>query len=91
MDYTDEWEEDGVEFDYEVEDEDLLPVIVDLIFNAYFGDDKLVMKDKEFEKLLKQKLSTLIEENDMIGMLADNYEDELKEVFYNEAMESYCN
>ena len=89
LDYTDEWEEDGVEFDYEVEDEDLLPVIVDLIFDAYFGDDKLVMKDKEFEKLLKQKLSTLIEENDLIGVIAEQYESTLKEIFEKEAMEFY--
>jgi hypothetical protein len=89
--HSDDWEEDGIDFDYEVKDKDLLSVIVDLMFDAYFSDDKLAMKDKEFEKSLKQKLSTLIEENDMIGMLADNYEDELKEAFYNEAMESYCN
>lgn len=87
--YSDEWEEDGVEFDYEVEDKDLLPVIVDLLFDDYFGDDKVVKSNKEFENSVKENLKNLIEEQDMIGVLADNYEDTLKEVFQEEALEFY--
>ena len=87
--YSDEWEEDGVEFDYEVEDKDLLPVLADLIYDAYFGDCKSLSLDEDFKDNMKKKLLLLIEENDMISFLAENYEDALKEVFYEQAMEWY--
>lgn len=88
-DFSDEWEEDGVDFDYEVEDKDLLPVLVDLLVDDYFVDDNGVMHNEELKKSVKAKLATLIEENDLIGTLAENYEDTLKEIFQDEAMEYY--
>jgi hypothetical protein len=87
--YSDEYEQDGVEFDYEVENEQLLPVLVELMFEEYFGEDSVVCADEELAKGVKEKLSKLIDEQDMVGMLADSYEDALKEIFYDEAMDYY--
>lgn len=88
-DYSDEWEEDGVEFDYEVEDKDLLPVIVNLLVDDYFSDDNDVMHNEDLRKSVKENLKKLIDEQDMVSILADNYEDTLKEIFREEAMEFY--
>lgn len=88
-DFSDEWEEDGVEFDYEVENKDLLPAIVDLLVDDYFMDDNGVMHNEELRKAVKEKLSKLIEENDLVEQLADQYEDTLKEIFQDEALEFY--
>ena len=81
--YSDEWEQDGIEFDYTVEDKDLLPEIVDLVFDDYFGG---VDGDKN---AIKEKLKKLIDEQDFLEQLVDSYEDTLKEIFKDEAMESY--
>lgn len=89
LDYTDEWEEDGIEFDYEVEDNDLFPEIVDLVFEEYFGDDKSICETNEHKKAFKERLKKLIDENDLIGSFADQYEDTLKDMFESEAMEWY--
>ena len=87
--YSDEWEEDGVEFDYEVEDKDLLPVIVDLIFEDYFVDDEDYCDDERFVQSIKKKISKMVEEQDLIGVFADNYEESLKDIFQDVAMEWY--
>ena len=87
--YSDEWEEDGVEFDYEVEDRDLLPVIVDLVFDDYFGDDKVVCDSEERTQEVKERLTRLIDESDLIGAFADQYEDTLKDIFQDEALDFY--
>lgn len=86
---SDEWEEDGVEFDYEVEDKDLLPEIVNLLFDDYFGDDKEICDSEERTKEVKERLTRLIYESDLIGTFADQYEDILKEIFEEEALEFY--
>ena len=87
--YSDEWEEDGIEFDYEVEDDELLPEIVDLVFEEYFGDDKAICESEERTNDVKERLMLLIEENDLIGAFADEYEETLKDIFEKEAMEWY--
>lgn len=85
--YKDRYEEDGVDFDYEVENSELLPVLVDLMFDDYFGEDSVVCENEELKKSVKEKLSKLIDEQDMTSMLADNYEDSLKEIFRDDAMD----
>ena len=90
LDYTDEWEEDGVDFEYEVDDDELLPEIVDLVFDDYFGDDKVVCDSEERTKDVKKRLKRLIEESDLIDIFADQYEDTLKEIFQDEAIDAYC-
>lgn len=89
--YSDEWEEDGVEFDYEVEDRDLLPVIVNLLFEDYFESNELYCDNEAVVKTIKENLAKMISESDLIGVLAEQYEETLKETFQNEAMEWYKN
>ena len=87
--HSEDWEEDGVEFDYEVEDEKLLPYIVDFMFDDYFSEDKVVIKNEEFRDLVKSKLKALIENKNLVGVFAENYEKQLKEIFMKEALEFY--
>ena len=87
--FSDEWEEDGVEFDYEVEDEHLLPEIVNLVFEDYLESNELYCDNEEIVKAIKESLKRFIEESELIGVLADQYEDTLKEIFEDEAMEWY--
>lgn len=79
---SDDWEQDGVEFDYEVEDKELLPEIVDLVFEDYFegvGDTKAT----------KEAIKKMLNENDLVEVFADLYEDTLKEIFQDEALDAY--
>lgn len=87
--FSDEWEEDGVEFDYEVEDRDLLPVIVNLVFDDYFESNELYCENEKIAHSIKENLSKMIEENDLIGTFADQYEETLKEIFKQEALDFY--
>jgi hypothetical protein len=87
--HSDDWEQDGVDFEYQVPNYRLLPVIIDLVFDDYFCDTDIISDDEEITKAIKQKLKTLIDENDMIEILAENYEETLTEIFAEEAFEWY--
>lgn len=82
--HSEDWEKDGVEFDYEVEDEKLLPTVIDLLCADYA--DK---QSEEFESILKVTLERMIIEKNMLGLLCDNYETQLKDIFEKEALEFY--
>lgn len=89
--YSDEWEKDGVDFDYEVSDDKLLPKIVNLVFDDYFEGDKNYCDNEQTVKAIKESLSRMIEDRDLVGELADQYEDTLKELFEDEALDFYNN
>lgn len=76
--YSDEWEEDGVEFDYEVEEDDLADAIV-----------QLLQEDGYFEDVEIDDLKEFILNFGLVDKLADEYESELKEMFEKEALDSY--
>jgi hypothetical protein len=78
--FSDEWEEDGTEFEYEVEDDRLLDVVVDLLYYEQFEG-----------KIEKEELIEFIEEFDLLDKIADGYEERLKEIFEKEAFENYGN
>jgi hypothetical protein len=80
--HSDDWEKYGVDFDYEVDNYKLLPKVVDLVFKDYFGE----CNEKE---AVKTALANFIDEHDLVETLADNYEDTLKEMFKDSAMEWY--
>ena len=88
-DFSDEWEEDGVEFDYEVENKDLLPIIVDLLFEDYFAKDRIICSTEKKKVAVKEKLKKILDENDLVEVFADQYEDTLKEIFCDNAMDYY--
>ena len=85
--YSDEWEEDGVEFDYEVEDKDLLPHIIELVYNDYFGENDLLCDNEERINAIKEELRRFINDTDLIEPLSDSYEHILKDIFQQEAFD----
>ena len=87
--YSEEWEQDGVEFDYEVEDDELLPIIVNFLFGDYFEGDKNYCSNEKAVKAIKENLKRMVEESELIEVFADQYEETLKEIFEQEAMDFY--
>lgn len=83
---TDEYEEFGDDFDYTVDDEDLLDAIVDFVFSDYFKDTELV-DYSDYERTVKNGLKEFINDNDILDQLVENYEDELYDYFRDEAFE----
>lgn len=82
LDYTDEWEEDGVEFEYEVSSKKCIEAISDILIEEYFYD----FEDK---KEIKSRLQDMISDNDMEETLAERYEEELKDIFREEAFDNF--
>ena len=80
--YSDEWEEYGCEFDYEVDNEDLFDAVVDLLIEDYF-------ESIDVTNNVRQKLRCMITDFDMLDEFADAYEDSLREMFEEEALENY--
>lgn len=69
---SDEWEEEGIDFDYEPTTEQLKDEVKELITRDY-GESSWSM----------------IDELDLVECVAQFYEDELKDIFEEEAMEWY--
>ena len=89
--YSDDWEEYGVDFEYKVEDKELLDEIVPMIIDEYFGEEKDFYADENLWNSIKQKMKDLIYDNDLLDGLVERYEDTLKDIFYDEAIKSYSN
>lgn len=83
----DNCEEDGVEFDYRVDNEELLPAIVNILFEDYYEGNRQISESKELTKSLKEGIRKMVNDNELIDTFADIYEDWLKEVFRNDAMD----
>ena len=75
---SDEWEEDGTDFEYRVDDDELLDAVVDLIHEKYF--------DKNMNK---EQLRDFIESLDLLDILVDKYENDIKDYFQDIAIKSY--
>lgn len=78
--YSDEWEQDGVDFDFTVDDSQLLDAVVDMLYNEYFFKESFAARES-----LKQ----MIEEQDLLETLVDGYEDKLKEHFEQDALDAF--
>ena len=89
--YSDDWEQDGVDFEYKVEDKDLLDEIVPMVIDEYFGEEKDFYADEKLWNSIKQKMKDLIYDNDLLDGLVERYEDTLKDIFYDEAIKAYSN
>jgi signal-transduction protein with cAMP-binding, CBS, and nucleotidyltransferase domain len=83
---SDQWEEYKVDFEYEIEDYRLLPEIVDLLFADYFFDNEEICESDELTNDIKEKLKEIIDTNNLVDIFAKQYEDTLKEIFEEEAM-----
>ena len=85
--YKDKYEEYGDEFEYEVENMDLLPVIVDLLFEEYYEVNNAICENEELVKSIKKSIKNMVGDFDLTEHFADAYENELKEIFRDEAMD----
>lgn len=74
---SDEYEEVGADFDYEVNDDKLLGAVVELL-----------IKEDRFSKGEENNLHNFIKEFDLLITLVEQYEEELKDMFEVEAMKS---
>ena len=86
---SDEWEEYGIDFDYQVEDDEILPVLVNLLFEDYFESEPAYCDNEEVVAAIKEKISNMLVDNNLVGFFANQYEDTLKEIFESDAMEWY--
>lgn len=84
---TDENEEFGEEFEYEVDDEMLLDTVTELIFDDYFRKSGLMSANK-YGWFTRKALKKFIEDTDSLEQLVKYYEDSLKDYFEEEAMEN---
>jgi hypothetical protein len=60
-----------------------------LVFEDYFESNELYCDNQEIVKSIKENLTKMIEESDLIETFADQYEEPLKDFFEEEAMEFY--
>ena len=77
---TDEYEEYDEEFEYEVEDDELLDAVADIVLGVYFDG---------CDVSIKEGLKDFIKDNGNLAELVEDYEDELKDIFRQEAFEFY--
>ena len=83
--YNGEWDGDfGYEFDYEIDRSDVKNALADIILDERFS----FLSDKEMKTMTKATLEIFIEETNIQDYLEESYYDELKEYFYEKAMES---
>lgn len=87
---TDEYEDFGEEFEYEVEDEELLKKIINIVYRDYFYYPG-IEDHPDYISAVKHGLKDFIRDNDNLDELVDDYENELRDLFMDEAFESYKN
>lgn len=85
---TDEYEEVVEEFEYEVQDNDLYEGVVDCIYFEFFKKTDLAYR-VDYELAVKKGLLNFIKSCCDLEVLVDDYEDKLKEMFEELAIEEY--
>lgn len=85
----DDYEEYGVEFEYEVDNTQLLDEVVDLVFDDYFSKNDDISGYVGRTVSVKDGIKKFIKDYDLLDKLVDDYEDILKEIFEQEALDSY--
>ena len=85
--YRDNYEDDGIEFDYEVSNDELLPVIVNILFEDYFEKNKQIAENRELVRAVKASINEMVTVNDLVDIFVEAYEDDLKEIFRDDAMD----
>lgn len=80
-------EQFGEEFEYEVSEEELLEAVACLVFENYFKNTELCLRC-DYVGDVRKALKRFINDNDNLEDLVEDYEDELKEMFEDEAFDS---
>ena len=85
-------EVDGYDFEYTVDESDLLDAVVELIYEDYFyNKENDYCYEVGFITTVKKGIRKQIEQEDTLQDYVERYEDELKEYFEEEAMEGERN
>lgn len=86
-----EWDGDeGYDFEYTVDEEDLLDAVSELLYDDFFT--KTTMTDgSSYFRCVSKGLKKLISDFGLLDMFADAYEEDLKEYFEEEALDSLNN
>ena len=87
--YSDDWEQDGIDFEYRIEDRELLEEVIPLIMEEYFGDDKEIFNNESAYSVVKARIKQIIDDNYLLDAFVDRYEETLKDIFYEEAIKAY--
>ena len=76
----DEYEDYGYDFEYEVDEKEVLPLIAVLFAKKYFKDEYKANPDK-----ITEHLKDFIEDTEILDSIWDYFEDEVKDFFANDA------
>lgn len=87
--YTDEVEEFGEDFEYEVDDKDLIEAFAYIIYDNYFNGKEMREYQSFYSQALQGLKSFLKDHDYMLDDLCEYYEEEILEYFKDEAMDSY--
>lgn len=84
-----EWDGDeGFEIYYEPDEERMQDEVVDLLFDFYFKENKHKFNIEQ-TIIIKEALKTFTDDNKNWDDLYDDFEDELKDIFEQEAFDNY--
>ena len=84
----DETVEETEEFEYEVDDEELLDAVTDFIYDDYFSKTNIA-DNCEYVFAVKKGIKKLINDYDNLDEYVEEYDSELKDYFEAEAKEYY--
>lgn len=85
LDYSDEYEIYGEEFEYTVYEDDLLRAVVDLVFRDNFTNTPLY-GNADYGFYAREGIKEFIITCGLLEELVDYYDDEFKEYFEDDAM-----
>lgn len=84
----DETVEETEDFEYEVDDEELLDAVTDFIYDDYFSNTDIA-DNCEYVFAVKKGIKKLINDYDNLDEYVEEYDSELKNYFEAEAKEYY--
>ena len=84
LEYSDEYEECGDDFDYDASDDEMIPLIARYLYEDYYADIPTVNFKDMYDNLVK-----MIKDLDLVDILADDYYDSLKWDLEDKARENY--
>ena len=81
---SDEYDDFGEDYDYEISDDDLREALSELLYELYF----LTLPDN-VSASVKKAIGRLILDNDLEGKLCEQFADKIKDYFKNKALASW--